>query len=165
MELKYKIELLLNRSKNDLLASEALFAISTKKDLKKTHELNEEITFYSNVINLAYYSIFYSAKAFLLSKNIQTSPPHEHNKVLERLKFLAESGVIDTELVTVFEKESIKASMLVSIFEEEKEKRGKFTYRKLPQSNKQPAEESLRNTMFFRKTIIKIIKHSFSFKK
>ena len=103
MESKYRIELLLDRSRNDLMLAEAVSIISQDKTQKSSLNLPEESTFYSNVISLAYYSIFYSAKAFLFSKNISTSPPHEHRKVEDNLKILARNGEIDFDLLRVFE--------------------------------------------------------------
>lgn len=92
----------------------------------------------------------------MLSKNISTSPPHEHAKILDNLKLSTKEGILDSELLKVYEEESIRAETIISIYQKEKRKRGKFTYQKLPQSNKQPVKESIKNANLFRKTIAKI---------
>ena len=51
----------------------------------------------------------------------------------------------------LYEKVLLKADKLLGIFKIEKKKRGEFTYQKLAQANKEPAEESLENAKeFFR---------------
>lgn len=57
------------------------------------------------------------------------------------------------ELLRIYEKILIKADTLLHIFKHEKGKRGKFTYRELPQANKEPAKESLDNAKIFFKHI------------
>jgi hypothetical protein len=46
---------------------------------------------------------------------------------------------------------------LLNIFEEEKGKRGEFTYETLPQANKEPAETSLNNAKLFVSNIMKVM--------
>ena len=50
------------------------------------------------------------------------------------------------------------AEELLGIFSKEKGKRGRFTYQKLPQANREPAKESLDNASFFFKNINKILR-------
>ena len=50
------------------------------------------------------------------------------------------------------------ADALLGIFSIEKRKQGEFTYQKLPQTNKEPAQESLNNASFFFKNINKILR-------
>ena len=45
------------------------------------------------------------------------------------------------------------ADALLSIFEIEKGKRGKFTYKRIPQANQEPAQESIKNAQFFYKNM------------
>lgn len=116
-------------------------------------ELKEDSTFFSNVISNSYYCIFYSAKAFLYIRGIITMPPEEHKKTLEEFEKLAASGQIDQELVKIYKDIVIKAEELLGIFAKEKSKRGKFTYRMLPQANLEPAKESLENAEKFYKNI------------
>ncbi|MBU4241820.1 MAG: hypothetical protein KKA65_05035 [Nanoarchaeota archaeon] len=59
----------------------------------------------------------------------------------------------DVELLKIYEEMLIKADSLLHIFKHEKNKRGKFTYRKLPQANLEPAKESLENAKYFFKHI------------
>lgn len=47
----------------------------------------------------------------------------------------------------------LRADTLLEIFQTEKGKRGKFTYRKLPQANVEPAKESIKNAEEFFKHI------------
>ncbi len=56
----------------------------------------------------------------------------------------------------MYEEILIKADTLLHIFKHEKNKRGKFTYRKLPQANLNPAQESLDNALNFFKHIYNI---------
>ena len=97
--------------------------------------------------------IFYSAKALLYTKGITTKPPEEHKKTLAEFKKLADSGEIDSELLRIYEEIVVKADELHGIFRKEKSKRGKFTYKKLPQANLEPAKESLENAETFYKNI------------
>ena len=52
----------------------------------------------------------------------------------------------------------VKADELLEIFKEEKWKRGNFTYKTIPQANKEPAEDSLNNAKIFLSNISKVIK-------
>ena len=150
--------LYLDRAKNELDLAKAIFKLSTDKVLKIDFELKEDISFYSNVISTSYYCIFYSAKAFLLSKGIITKMPDEHKKTLEEFEKLSKSGLIDEELLKIYNDAVIKADELLGIFISEKSKRGKFTYKKLPQANLEPAKESLDNAEKFYKNINLMIK-------
>lgn len=150
--------LYLERAKNELDLSKAIFKLSTKKNLKLEFELKEDTTFFSNVINLSYYCIFYSAKALLYAKDIITESPEEHKKTLNEFEKLTLSGEIDIELLKIYKSIVIKADELFGIFKKEKSKRGRFTYKKLPQANLEPAKESLNNAEKFFKNINLMIK-------
>src|SRR3989338_1120211 len=158
MDSDHKEILYLNRAKNELDLANAVFKISTETKFKLDLELKEDSTFFSNVISNSYYCIFYSAKAFLHTKGINTPPPEEHRKTLEEFEKLAASGQIDKELVKIYKDIVIKAEELLGIFAKEKSKRGKFTYRMLPQANLEPAKESLENAEKFYKNINLIIR-------
>jgi uncharacterized protein (UPF0332 family) len=106
-------------------------------------------TYFSAVISHAYYGIFYMAKAYLLTKNIKTKPPEEHKKTYEEFEKLVQQGIIDVELLKIYRKMMLRADTLLKIFGQEKGKRGRFTYRTLPQANKDPAQESLSNAETF----------------
>lgn len=150
--------LYLQRAKNELNLSKAIFKLSTDKNLKLEFELKEDSTFFSNAISSSYYCIFYSAKALLQSKSIKTEPPEEHKKTLEEFEKLVLSGEIDVELLNIYKSIVVKADELLGIFRKEKSKRGKFTYQKLPQANLQPAKESLENAEKFYKNINLMLK-------
>lgn len=145
--------LYLNRAKNELDLANAVFKISTETRFKTDLELKEDSTFFNNVISNSYYCIFYSAKAFLYTKGIATTLPEEHRKTLEEFEKLATSGQIDQDLVEIYKDIVVKAEELLGIFAKEKSKRGKFTYRTLPQANLEPAKESLENAEKFYKNI------------
>ncbi|MFP4524508.1 MAG: HEPN domain-containing protein [Candidatus Woesearchaeota archaeon] len=111
--------------------------------------IRQPLTFYSAVITHSYYAIFYAAKAYLARKGIITEPPEEHKKTYETYKELVEDGELDVELLRMYSQTLIKADTLLKIFETEKSKRGKFTYRRLPQANKEPAEQSVTHAKTF----------------
>ncbi len=145
--------LYLERAENELDLAKAIFKLSRNNELKLRFELKEGKTFFSNVISNAYYCIFYSAKAYLLIRNIETRPPEEHKKTYEEFRRLAFLGEIDNDLLEIYESIVIKADELLGIFKKEKSKRGKFTYKKLPQANLEPAQKSLDNAEKFFKNI------------
>ena len=145
--------LYIERAKNELDLAKAIFKLSNDNKLKLEFELKEDSTFFSNVISNSYYCIFYSAKALLQTKNIITDLPEEHRKTLEEFEKLTFSGEIDVELLKIYKEIVIKADELLGIFRKEKFKRGRFTYKKLPQANLEPAKESLTNAEKFFKNI------------
>ncbi|MBI2176160.1 HEPN domain-containing protein [Candidatus Woesearchaeota archaeon] len=106
-------------------------------------------TYYSATISHAYYSIFYSAKAYLLLKGIKTEAPEEHRKTFDAFSRLVDNGIVDVELLNIYKNMLVKADTLLHIFEFEKGKRGRFTYKRIPQANLEPAKESVKNAQFF----------------
>ena len=147
MDSKYKIYI--QRAKNELNLSSIILKISNDKNIQKDiFELPED-TYFSAVISHAYYSIFYMTKAYLIKKEIEIKAPHEHKKAFEEFKQFVEKGIIDVELLTIYQELIMKADVLLDILQREKGKRGKFTYRTLPQANRDPAEESLKNSKLF----------------
>ena len=84
-----------------------------------------------------------------MSKGVRTKSPEEHRKTYEEFKKLVDEGSLDVELLMIYEEVLIKADSLLAVFELEKSKRGRFTYQKLSQANKVPAQESLSNASFF----------------
>lgn len=109
----------------------------------------KEDTYYSATISHAYYSIFYAAKAYLLLKGIKTQAPEEHKKTFDEFSKFVDEGTIDVELLKIYQSMLIKADTLLHIFELEKGKRGTFTYRRIPQANQEPAQESIKNAQLF----------------
>mgnify|MGYP001592572374 CR=1 FL=1 len=153
-------ELYLLRAENELVAAQILFAISSNPVLQKEQfKLEKEFTFYSSVINHSYYCIFYAAKASLINIGIKTEAPEVHKKTVEAFEtYLVQTGKLDVALLKIYQKMVVRAEELLGIFSKEKGKRGNFTYQKLSQANKEPAEESVHNASFFFKNINKILR-------
>ena len=153
-------ELYLQRAENELVAAQMLFDVSSNPTLQKEQfKLEKDFTFYSPVISHSYYSIFYSAKAILVKNGVKTEAPEVHRKTLEAFeKYLVSTGKLDIELLKIYQKMIVRADALLGIFSMEKRKRGEFTYQKLPPANREPAEESLNNALFFFKNINKILR-------
>ena len=153
-------ELYLQRAENELVTAQMLFDISANPTIQKEQfKLEKEFTFYSSVISHSYYCIFYTAKASLIKIGIKTEAPEVHKKTLEAFaKYLVKTGKLDVELLKIYHKMVIRAEELLGIFSKEKGKRGRFTYQKLPQANKEPAKESFDNASFFFKNINKILR-------
>ncbi len=66
-------------------------------------KIEEPETYYSSVISHAYYCIFYSAKAYLAKKGIKTEAPEEHKKTSNEFSKLVFQGIIDKELLTIYD--------------------------------------------------------------
>lgn len=155
MDLNYK--LYLERANNEIKLADIILIVSKDKNLQiNLFNLEEPETYYSSVISHAYYCIFYSAKAYLAKKGIKTEPPEEHKKTYEEFKRLSEQGIIDKELLEIYEDLFIKAETLLGIFKTEKKKRGTFTYQTLSQANLEPANESLENAKNFLRNMRKL---------
>lgn len=150
-----KVRLYLERAENELILARTNFNISVESRLKATLNIPLKNTFFNEVISLCYYSIFYTAKAYLLSKNISTNPPEEHRKTYEEFEKFVESGRLDKELWKIYEEETEKAESLLNILHIEKIKRGRFTYNINASANIPYAKESLENA----KKFISIIKN------
>ena len=148
----------IDRAASELRLATAIKKISESVEEKERLALNKEDTFYSSVISHAYYAIFYSAKAILLTKNIKTDAPEVHKKTLEEFKKnFVDSGILDLELLKIYNKMIIRADELLFLFKEEKRKRGQFVYKTIPQANIEPADESIGNAKKFLVNIKKII--------
>jgi len=147
MDFEYKIYLA--RAQNELNLSVMILKISDDKNMQIAVFGMKEDTYYSAAISHAYYSIFYAAKAYLLLKGIKTEAPEEHKKTFDEFSRFVEKGVVDVELLKIYKNILIKADTLLHIFELEKGKRGRFTYRRMPQANQEPAQESIKNATFF----------------
>lgn len=142
--------LLLDRADNELLAAKALHKLSEDNELKISMLLPPKTTFYSSVIGHSYYCIFYSAKAYLIHKDIKLSSEQgQHQQVYFKFKQFVQKGVLQSELLKIYDDIKLKAEKLLEILHEEKEKRKIFTYQTIPQANKSPAEDSIKNANFF----------------
>ena len=152
------VKIFVERAKNEFQISELLYQFSKEEKLKRKLGIKEDTTFYSGVISHAYYCIFYSAKALLLTKKVKTKAPHIHKKTYEKFKeYFVDLGVLDVKLLNVYKSLIIRADELLGIFEEEKWKRGHFTYKSIPQANEKPANNSLKSAKTFLSNILKII--------
>ena len=154
MDFEYKI--FLARAQNELSLSMMVQKISDDKKIQVEIFGMKEDTYYSAAISHAYYSIFYAAKAYLLVKGIKTQAPEEHRKTFDEFSKLVDKGTVDVELLKIYQNMLMKADTLLHIFELEKGKRGKFTYRRIPQANQEPAQESIKNAQIFFNNIYKL---------
>jgi len=151
-------KLYIDRAENELRLAEIVMKISLNQDLQvKFLEVNKVDTYFSSVISHPYYSIFYTAKAYLMQKGIITKMPDEHKKTYKAFKRLVEHGVIDKELLVLYEEVLVKAEKLLGIFKVERMKRGDFTYKTLAQANREPTEESLENAKIFLKNVYDLL--------
>ncbi|MBI4447873.1 HEPN domain-containing protein [Candidatus Woesearchaeota archaeon] len=148
----------MDRAENELRLSAALKIISESLEEKKGLGLNKDDTFYSSVISHAYYAIFYSAKAILLTRGIKTNSPEVHKGTLEAFKeHFVDLGILDVELLRIYNKMIVRADELLGLFQAEKRKRGQFVYKTIPQANIEPTIESIDNAKKFVKHIKQII--------
>lgn len=149
MDFDYKIYL--ERAENEIHLSLIIQKVSDDPKIQVDIFQLKEDTYYSASISHAYYSIFYAAKAYLLIHNIRTEAPEEHKKTFDAFSHLVEKGIIDIGLLNLYKNVLIRADTLLHIFSWEKGKRAKFTYKRIPQANQEPAEESIKNAhTFFR---------------
>ncbi len=154
MDFEYKIYLA--RAQNELNLSVMLQKISDDKKMQVEIFGMKEDTYYSATISHAYYSIFYAAKSYLLLKGIKTQAPEAHKKTFDEFSKLVDKGTIDIELLKIYQNMLMKADILLHIFELEKGKRGRFTYRRIPQANQEPAQESIKNAQIFFNNIFRL---------
>lgn len=151
-------ELCIHRAENEIKLAEIIFVISEVPDIQRdVFKVNEPETYFSAVIAHSYYSIFYGAKAYLSMKGIEISAPEEHKKAFSEFRKFAESGELDVELLKIYQEALIRAECLLGIFKKEKKKRGEFTYRTMPQANKEPAKESIEHAKVFFKHMIAVL--------
>ena len=148
------ISLYIERSENELDLANVIYIVTSDEKLQREiFHIDKVQTFYSGVIAHSYYSIFYAAKAYLLTKCMQTKPPSEHKKTYVQFRKLVFKGIIKKDLLKAYEEEYIKAENLLRIFKSERKKRGHFTYQRLAQANREPAEKSISNARIFFKHI------------
>lgn len=144
-----EVKLYINRAEGEFLLAENDMKTSTDLKAKEFFGIQRDKTFFYSVISHAYYSIFYTAKAYLLSQRIKTEPPEEHKKTYEEFKKIVDLGKLDRQLLKIYEKEAEKAETLLKIFFKEKRKRGIFTYNLKSEANLPYAKESIKNAKTF----------------
>ncbi|MBS3074769.1 hypothetical protein J4447_04960 [Candidatus Pacearchaeota archaeon] len=148
-------KLYIHRAENEIKLAEIIFMISEEPVIQKeTFKIKEPETYFSAVIAHSYYSILYGAKAYLSKKGIEVSAPEEHKKAFDEFKKFVESGELSVELLKIYQEAIVRAEYLLGIFKKEKKKRGEFTYRTMPQANKEPAKESIEHAKTFFKNMI-----------
>ncbi len=152
-----KIKIYLERAEKEIILGKTNLEISLNKDLKKTLNVPEHMTFLNDVISEFYYSIFYAAKAYLLSKGVETKIPNEHKKTYSKFKKIVKSGKLDKKLLEIYNTEAEKAEVLLNIFSDEKKKRGRFVYNVDFNANLPYASESMENAIKFVSTIKMLI--------
>ncbi|MEK6816464.1 MAG: hypothetical protein AABY09_02535 [Nanoarchaeota archaeon] len=151
-------KLYMERSKNELALAGMIFEMSLNGDIQvKVFNAVGSDTYFSAVISHSYYSIFYAAKGYLMSKGIETKHPDEHRKTYESFKSLVDKGFLDVDLLKLYESVLVKADTMLEIFRVEKGKRAMFTYHRLPQANREPASESLENAKTFYRHISQLL--------
>ncbi len=146
-------KLYIKRAQNEINLSKIIMKISKNDNMQADIFEMPADTYYSAVISHSYYAIFYMAKAYLLTKRIKIKAPEEHRKTYEAFEKLVEQGAVDVELLKIYRQLMMRADILLKIFQKEKSKRGKFTYKTLPQANAEPAKESIKNAEIFFKHI------------
>src|SRR3989344_3230858 len=154
-----EVELYLIRAEDEFLLASTDMKLSTDAETKKKLGVPIEKTFFHSVISHSYYSIFYSAKAYLLNKRIKTKVPNEHKKTYLKLKKLVRKGILSEELLKIYINELEKADNLLEIFKTEKGKRGTFTYNIKSEANQPYAQESINNAQIFVSSIKSIIEN------
>jgi uncharacterized protein (UPF0332 family) len=152
------ISIFLQRADNELLLAEKIKLLSEDEDAKNFMKIPADITFYSAVISHSYYAIFYAAKAILLTKGVKTISPEIHKKTLDEFqRNFVDTGVLDVKLLEIYKNMAIRADTLLEIFRDVRQKRGDFTYKTIPQANKEPAGDSIKYAKIFVSNIIKVI--------
>mgnify|MGYP001567241458 CR=1 FL=1 len=151
-----EVKLYLERAENKIIIAKASFEISLDNNKKEQLGIPINQTFFNDVISHAYYAIFYSAKAYLISKEIKTKAPEEHKKTYEEFKKIIASK-LNNQLVDIYDTETTKAEVLLNIFFTEKRKRGRFTYNIKSEANIPYARESIDNAVKFVSIIKNII--------
>ena len=152
-----EVNLYLLRAEDEFLLAQKDLQASIDDKTKDFLGIPKDKTFYYSVISHAYYSIFYAAKSYLLTKEIKTKVPNEHKKTFKEFKKFVQDGILDEELLKIYEAEIIKADFLLKIFQLEKKKRGTFTYQMKSEANLPFAEESIENARNFISNIKAII--------
>jgi uncharacterized protein (UPF0332 family) len=145
-----KAEMYMKRARTEIDSAFTLFEASGNRKIKEILSLDASETFYSGAISHAYYAIFYCAKAMLLTRGIETESPEIHRKTFDGFKTaFIDTGILDVRLLLIYRELIVRAETLLGIYREEKKKRGDFTYNTIPQANRGPAEESMKNAKIF----------------
>ncbi len=151
-----EVKLYLIRAQDEFFLSQKDMDLSTDLRIKEFLGVEKDKTFFYSVISHAYYSIFFSAKAYLFFKGIITETPEEHRKTYEEFKKFVENGILNKELLEIYQDAIAKAETLLKIFFNEKRKRGFFVYNVKSEANLPYAQESIKKAKKFN-SLIKLI--------
>jgi uncharacterized protein (UPF0332 family) len=153
------IPLMVKKANNNLKYAKLTYKISSEAKTKESLELSKDDSFYDWVIISSYYSMFHMAQALLATKKIKIRKIRVHEATLCAFaKEFILSKELEDELFFIYKDAESKAEELFNALSEEKEKRGDFTYERLPKANQAPAEESIKNATQFLKEIETILK-------
>ena len=107
----------------------------------------------------SYYAMFYITHALLATINIRILKIRVHEATIYALaKYFIINKKLEDNLFFLYEDAEKRAEELFTTLSEEKKKRGRFTYERLPKANKQPAKESIENAAQFIRDIESILK-------
>jgi uncharacterized protein (UPF0332 family) len=153
------IGLMVKKANNNLKFAKLTLNISDDKNIKETLGLDENDSFYDWVIVTAYYAMFHIAHALLATKEIKMGKIRVHEATLYALaKHFILNKELEDDLFLMYENAESKAEELFNSLSYEKQKRGEFTYERLPKANRLPAEESIKNATQFVREIETILK-------
>lgn len=153
------ISLMVKKANNNLKFARVALKISNNNEVKESLGLNEHDSFYDWVIITAYYAMFHIAHALLATKGIKIGRIRVHEATLYALaRYFMLNKELEDELFLMYEDAEAKAEELFNSLADEREKRGQFTYERLPKANKIPAEESIKKASQFVKDIETILK-------
>jgi len=145
------------KATNDLLLAEGLLKISTDKKIKYSLGYPDNTTFFDWVIVCSYYSIFHATQALLGIKGIKITNRLHNSTLIAFAKHFIINDELAEELFLIYENAEKKATELLEIFEQEKQKRGIFQYHRLSRNNLQPAKESIDNAKKFLETVQEVL--------
>lgn len=153
------IGLMVKKANNNLKFAKVALKISDNTGAKEVLGLNEYDSFYDWVIITSYYAMFHIAHALLATKEIKIGKIGVHEATLYALaKYFIINKELEDELFLIYEDAEAKAEELFNSLSDEREKRGQFTYERLPKANRIPAEESIKNASQFVRDIETILK-------
>jgi uncharacterized protein (UPF0332 family) len=143
-----EIKTYLDKAEKKLLLAKSSYSLSTESYLRELCGLPTHLTFFDEAVQQAYYSIFYSAKAYFASDGKETSYPNEHSNIQTKLE-----GEFMCNKV-----EPGRATMLIEIYTREKKQRVRSTYRPEYDLNKRDAIKSIKNAELFISEIRSLLK-------
>ena len=144
---------------NDLSLAKGLLKISTNDKIKESLDYPENTTFFDWVIVSSYYSIFHATQALLGIKKIKIKDRLHSATLTAFAKHFIINNELADELFFIYKDAETKASELLDILEEEKEKRGIFQYHRLSRNNLKPAKESIENAETFLEAVQEVLKN------